>query len=259
MYKIEAKNLVKVYQPEKARPVYALENLNLKVKENEFLAVVGPSGCGKSTFLYLVAGFLDISEGEIFMDGRAIRGIGTDRGIVFQHFALFPWKTVKGNISYGLEEKRIPKEKRNQIVNDLIHLVHLEGFENSYPMQLSGGMKQRVATARTLALDPEVLLMDEPFGALDAQTRGLMQVELLEVYSKKKKTVVFVTHDVREAVLLADRVAIMTARPGRVKKIIETKLDTQENFEETLESQEFIELTNAIRRIVKEEVDKTGI
>jgi NitT/TauT family transport system ATP-binding protein len=205
--------------------VLALKHVSLEVREHEFLALLGPSGCGKSTLLYLIGGFLPIETGKIAVDGRPVTGPGPDRGIVFQNFALFPWKTVRRNVLYGLERQRLPRAERELRAQSFIDLVGLTGFEDSYPSHLSGGMKQRVAIARTLAFDPRMLLMDEPFGALDAQTRSLMQSELLAIWQKTRKTVIFVTHDVHEAVYLADRVAVMTARPGRIKTIVDTKFD----------------------------------
>src|SRR5438270_3203920 len=195
-----------VYRPPRGRAVRALEKVSLGVREREFLALLGPSGCGKSTLLYMIGGFLPIETGAIKVDGRPVTGPGPDRGIVFQHFALFPWKTVRANILYGLERQRLPRAERERRAQAFIDLVGLHGFEDSYPSQLSGGMKQRTAIARTLAFDPDILLMDEPFGALDAQTRALMQTELLNIWKRTPKTVIFVTHDVQEAVYLADRV-----------------------------------------------------
>src|SRR5216683_5908171 len=169
------------YRPARGRPVLALDRVSLAVREGEFVALLGPSGCGKSTLLYLLGGFLPIARGGITVGGKAVTRPGPDRGIVFQNFALYPWKTVRGNLLYGLEKQRLPRAERLQRAQEFIELVHLGGFEDSYPAQLSGGMKQRVAIARTLALDPAILLMDEPFGALDAQTRGLMHEELLVI------------------------------------------------------------------------------
>jgi NitT/TauT family transport system ATP-binding protein len=209
-----------VYRPPRRRPVLALDGVSLEVKEREFFALLGPSGCGKSTLLYLLGGFLPVESGSIMVGDKPVSGPGPDRGIVFQNFALFPWKTVRQNILYGLEKLGIPKPERERRTKDLVEMVHLTGFEDSFPSQLSGGMKQRVAIARTLAVDPVIMLMDEPFGALDAQTRGLMHEELLAIMKRTPKTVVFVTHDVREAVYLADRVAVMSARPGRIKEIV---------------------------------------
>jgi len=209
------------YRPARGRPVIALDKVSLEAGDNEFLALLGPSGCGKSTMLYLIGGFLPIESGTIEVRGKPVSAPGPDRGVVFQHFALFPWKTVRENVLYGLEKQGLPKAERMNRATAFIEKVNLHGFEDSYPAQLSGGMKQRVAIARTLAMDPSILLMDEPFGALDAQTRRLMQEELLAILERNTKTVVFVTHDVQEAVLLADRVAVMSARPGRIKEIVD--------------------------------------
>jgi len=214
-----------VYQPPRRRPVMALDNVSLTVRDREFVALLGPSGCGKSTLLYLVGGFLPVEHGAIHVEGKPVAGPGPDRGIVFQHFALFPWKTVIQNVLYGLEKQRMPRDERLRRAREFIELVGLTGFEDSYPSQLSGGMKQRAAIARTLAIDPHILLMDEPFGALDAQTRSLMQAELLNIWQRSRKTVIFVTHDVHEAVFLAERIAVMSARPGHIKEIVETRFD----------------------------------
>jgi NitT/TauT family transport system ATP-binding protein len=204
--------------------------------------------------LYLIGGFLPVETGTILIDGQNVDGPGPDRGIVFQHFALFPWKTVRGNILYGLERQGMPKEEREKRAMDFIELVGLAGFEDSYPSQLSGGMKQRTAIARTLAFDPKILLMDEPFGALDAQTRGLMQSELLRIWQRTPKTVIFVTHDVQEAVYLADRVAVMSARPGRIKTIVDTKFD--KNDPDIFKNKFFVEKVDEIWNLVKEEAIK---
>jgi NitT/TauT family transport system ATP-binding protein len=219
---ISFRNVTYTYRPPRGALVLALDQVTFDVHEREFLALLGPSGCGKSTLLYLLGGFLPVEAGTISVAGKPIVGPGVDRGIVFQSFALYPWKTVRQNILYGLEKQRWPRSEREGRARELIDLVHLRGFENSYPAQLSGGMKQRVAIARTLAVDPAILLMDEPFGALDAQTRALMHEELLAINRRSPKTVMFVTHDVREAVYLADRVAVMSARPGRIKEIVDT-------------------------------------
>ena len=223
MSKIQFKGVRKAFLGDLPQPIVALDGIDLSVKQDEFVAIVGPSGCGKSTLLYLLGGFIDLSAGEILVDGKPVAGPGPDRGIVFQHFALFPWKTVMGNVEFGLAEQGIAKAERRAIAKRYIDMVKLSGFEDMFPNRLSGGMQQRVALARTLACNPEILLMDEPFGALDAQTRHILQEELLEIWSRQKKTVLFVTHDVREAVILAERVVVMTARPGRIKAVIETK------------------------------------
>ena len=243
-----------MYRPPRGREVLALDQVSLSVASREFVALLGPSGCGKSTLLYLIGGFLPVESGTISVDGKRVQGPGPDRGIVFQHFALFPWKTVRGNILYGLERQGMPKEEREQRALDFIKLVGLAGFEDSYPSQLSGGMKQRAAIARTLAFDPSILLMDEPFGALDAQTRGLMQGELLSIWQRTPKTVIFVTHDVQEAVYLAERVAVMSARPGRIKTIIDTRFD--KNDPDIFKNPAFVGKVDEIWNLVRDEAMK---
>ena len=243
-----------MYRPPRGREVLALDQVSLSVASREFVALLGPSGCGKSTLLYLIGGFLPVESGTISVDGKRVQGPGPDRGIVFQHFALFPWKTVRGNILYGLERQGMPKEEREQRALDFIKLVGLAGFEDSYPSQLSGGMKQRAAIARTLAFDPSILLMDEPFGALDAQTRGLMQGELLRIWQRTPKTVIFVTHDVQEAVYLAERVAVMSARPGRIKTIIDTRFD--KNDPDIFKNPAFVGKVDEIWNLVRDEAMK---
>ncbi|MBO0763462.1 MAG: ABC transporter ATP-binding protein [Hyphomicrobiaceae bacterium] len=243
-----------LYRPPAGRPVLALEDVSLQVRPREFLALLGPSGCGKSTLLYLIGGFLPTETGRILFDGAPIAGPGPDRGIVFQHFALFPWKTVRANVLYALEKMGPPREQRAKRAQSFIDLVGLTGFEDSYPSQLSGGMKQRTAIARTLAIDPKILLMDEPFGALDAQTRHLMQSELLAIWRKSPKTVVFVTHDVQEAVYLADRVAVMTARPGRIKTIVDIRLDKSDP--NVAKSSAFIDTVDQVWGLVRDEAIK---
>ena len=223
MARIVARDVGLAYPRGRSGVVTALEGLTLDVADNEFVALVGPSGCGKSTFLYIVAGFLRATRGDVLVDDRAVTRPGPDRGMLFQHYALFPWRTVLGNVVYGLEERGLPRQECRERARAFIDLVKLGGFEDVYPNRLSGGMKQRVALARMLALDPDVLLMDEPFGALDAQTRRIMQEELLEIWSGRKKTVLFVTHDVQEAVTLAERVAVMTAAPGRIRAVVDVK------------------------------------
>jgi NitT/TauT family transport system ATP-binding protein len=228
--------------------------VSLAVANREFVALLGPSGCGKSTLLYLIGGFLPVETGTIAIDGNPVAGPGPDRGIVFQHFALFPWKTVRGNILYGLERQGMPKAEREKRVRDFIELVGLTGFEDSYPSQLSGGMKQRTAIARTLAFDPKILLMDEPFGALDAQTRELMQSELLRIWQRTPKTVIFVTHDVQEAVYLADRVVVMSARPGRIKAMVDTRFD--KNDKEIFRAKPFVDKVDELWNLVRDEAIK---
>jgi len=242
------------YRPPRGRPVLALADVSIEVRPREFLALLGPSGCGKSTLLYLVGGFLPTETGRIEVEGKQVKKPGPDRGIVFQHFALFPWKTVRGNILYGLERQGMPRPEREKRAQSFIDLVHLNGFEDSYPSQLSGGMKQRTAIARTLAFDPNILLMDEPFGALDAQTRSLMQTELLSIWQRTPKTVIFVTHDVQEAVYLAERVAVMSARPGRIKAIVDIKFGQRDPS--ILRSKEFVEKVDELWSLVRVEALK---
>jgi NitT/TauT family transport system ATP-binding protein len=242
------------YRPPHGRPVPALADVLLEVGAREFLALLGPSGCGKSTLLYLLGGFLPIETGRIAVNGRPVTAPGPDRGIVFQHFALFPWKTVRANVAYGLERQGMPRAERDRRVQAMIERVGLAGFEDSYPAALSGGMKQRAALARTLVFDPAILLMDEPFGALDAQTRALMQTELLTIWRSTPKTVVFVTHDVQEAVYLAGRVAVMSARPGRIMNIVDTGFDKTERG--IFKARHFVDKVDEIWALVRDEAIK---
>lgn len=220
MSKLVIENLQKTYYVDegggRTTVVEALKDINLTVQENEFVSIIGPSGCGKSTLLMIVAGLYEMTGGRVLLDGRPVQGPGLDRGVVFQEFALFPWMTVRDNVCFGLEMKGVPPEERRAVADRYLHLVGLAGFETTYPHRLSGGMKQRVAVARALASDPDLLLMDEPFGALDAQTRANLQQMLVDVWSKTRKTVLFVTHSLREALLLSDRIIVMSSRPGRI-------------------------------------------
>jgi len=198
-------------------PTLALQPTSLEVATNDFITILGPSGCGKSTLLRIVAGLDEPSVGEVLLDGAPVQGPGADRGMVFQSYTLFPWLTVRENICFGLREKRMPQAQQADIATRFIDEVGLKGFESHYPKQLSGGMQQRVALARALANDPKILLLDEPFGALDNQTRALMQELLLSIWELHKKTVLFVTHDIDEAIFMANRCAVFSARPGRIK------------------------------------------
>ncbi|MCW5773069.1 MAG: ABC transporter ATP-binding protein [Rhodospirillaceae bacterium] len=222
--KILARGVSKVFTDENGRSVSALGNLDLQVNDGEFIALLGPSGCGKSTFLYLVAGFEKPTAGTIVLDGKPIRGPAPDRGIVFQEYTLFPWRTVAGNIRFGLDIQGVPKRQAEERCRSLMALAGLTGFERAYPHQLSGGMQQRVAIARALAYDPAVLLMDEPFGALDAQTKRRLLQDLVRIWEQTKKTILFVTHSVEEALFLADRVVLFGARPARVKEIVDVAM-----------------------------------
>jgi NitT/TauT family transport system ATP-binding protein len=221
---LSIKNLHKTFPKEDGEMV-AIDEFDLDVKEGEFVCILGPSGCGKTTLLRMIAGLEVPTSGELLLNGNPISKPGSDRGMVFQEFALFPWRTVRKNIEFGLEVKKIPAAERLKISQRFIDLVGLNGFEDYHPYQLSGGMKQRVGIARALANEPTILLMDEPFGALDAQTRNLMQKELLRIWKETQKTVIFITHSVDEAVYLADRIIVLTTRPSRIKEVFEIKTE----------------------------------
>ena len=214
---LEATGVKKVYT-KNGRPLEILDVERFSVREREFITVIGPSGCGKSTFLHIMGGFIKAEAGSIRIYGKEVSGPGPDRGMMFQEFALFPWRTVAGNVAWGLEAQGVPRARIDEIVARQLEMTGLTEFAHHHPAELSGGMKQRVALARVLAFDPKVLLMDEPFGALDAQTREAMQEELLRLWETTHKTIVFVTHDIEEAVYLGDRVVVLTARPGRIRE-----------------------------------------
>ena len=205
--------------------VLALSDIDFEVRDNEFITVIGPSGCGKTTLLRIIAGLIPYDQGEVTIDSRPVTGPGPERAVVFQNFALMPWADIMTNVSFGLEIRGTPKEQCRATAKELIKLVGLEGFERRLPKELSGGMQQRVGLARALAVNPQILLMDEPFGALDEQTRRLLQEELLSLWERERKTVVFITHSMDEAVMLGDRVMLMTPRPGRVKEMIDIPLN----------------------------------
>lgn len=230
----------------------AIDGFDLSVGEGEFVCLLGPSGCGKTTVLRIVAGLEQKTTGTITLDGRPVEGAGSDRGMVFQEFALFPWRSARKNVEFGPEVKGVPTGDRRSNSTRLLELVGLKGFEDALPKQLSGGMKQRVAIARALANNPSVLLMDEPFGALDAQTRNLMQKELLRIWTETKKTIMFVTHSVDEAVFLADRIVVMTARPGTVKKSIPVALPRPRDRT----SREFIAIRGEVLSELETEFEK---
>ena len=206
--KVSIQGIKKIYKTRTGENI-ALNGVDFDIKENEFICVIGPSGCGKSTLLNIIAGLLEPTSGEVYVDGNKVQGTGTDRGVVFQQYALFPWLTVRKNVEFGLKLKGMDKEQRKTIVDKYLKMVELEKFADAYPKELSGGMKQRVAIARAYAMNPSVLLMDEPFGALDEITRKMMQKELLALHKKLGLTVVFITHDIREAMKLGDRVLVM--------------------------------------------------
>lgn len=242
--KIEIRNVNRDYQIKRnasgeEQIFSALQNVSLTVNKGEFLTIVGPSGCGKSTLLDLIAGLALPTSGELFIDGKKITKPALDRGIVMQGYALFPWRTVRHNVEFGLEVKGVPKKDRQEISDRFLKLVNLSGFADRYPYELSGGMKQRVAIARALAYDPEVLLMDEPFAAVDAQTRETLQDELLRIWEETRKTIIFVTHSIDEAVALADRVAVMSANPGKVKEIVQVGLPRPRRVGDVLSTTDF--------------------
>jgi NitT/TauT family transport system ATP-binding protein len=232
--------------------VTALQDISFEAKDREFAVLVGTSGCGKSTILRLVAGLLPPSDGRVLLDGHSVSGPGADRGMVFQSYTLFPWLTVRRNVEFGLRLRGMPAAERARIAEHYIHQVGLAGFEHVYPKELSGGMMQRVAIARALANDPEVLLMDEPFGALDAQTRSLMGELLLRVWGETAKTVLFVTHDIEEALFLGDRVLVMTARPGRIREEIQVPLPRPRTVD-MLTSDVFVDLKRRVMGLIREE------
>lgn len=250
---IHAQNITLVFRPKNRLPVTALQEFNIEVDRGEFVSIVGPSGCGKSTFLNVLLGLIKPDTGEMRLNGTRITGPSQERAMVFQEFGLLPWRTVSANVELGLELKGIPAAQRTKQATELIQLVGLNGFEGHYPHELSGGMKQRVGLARALATEPEVLLMDEPFAALDAQTRDLMQAELLQIWERTKKTVLFVTHSIEEAAYLSDRVIVMTARPGRTKEIIQIKLPRPRDYEMRL-TPEFNDIKASIWNKLKDEL-----
>lgn len=255
-YRIKAENVSLIYkikneESKKRNDLVVLKDLNLNVKNGEFISIVGPSGCGKSTFLDVIAGLINKSSGKVIIDNKEINGPALDRGIVMQGYALFPWRTIQKNVEFGLEIKGVNKKERKEISKKFIDLVGLEGFENRYPHELSGGMKQRIAIARALAYDPEVLLMDEPFAAVDEQTRETLHVELLRIWEKTNKTIIFVTHSIEEAVFLSDRVAVMSKNPGTIKEIIDVNLPRPRDNGDLRSSPEFSNIRHNIWELLQ--------
>ncbi len=236
--------------------ITALEDLSLEIPEKQFAVIVGPSGCGKSSLLHLVAGLTDVSEGGCYIDDQLITQPGADRGMVFQNYSLFPWLTVKKNVEFGLSVRNIPADERSERAQRYIQAVGLNGFEDAYSSQLSGGMQQRAAIARALANDPEVLLMDEPFGALDSQTRTIMQELLLSIWEGEQKTVLFITHDIDEALFLGDVVHVMSKRPGTIIDSVDVQLERPRRYE-IVTSSEFIELKRNIMMNLHREVESS--
>lgn len=257
-YRIKAENVGLTYKVKgennnKKIDLVVLNDLNLKVKSGEFLSIVGPSGCGKSTFLDIIAGLINISSGRVIIDNKEINGPALDRGIVMQGYALFPWRTIQKNVEFGLEIKGLKKKQREDISKKFIELVGLKGVESRYPHELSGGMKQRIAIARALAYDPEVLLMDEPFAAVDEQTRETLHVELLRIWEKTNKTIIFVTHSIEEAVFLSDRVAVMSKNPGTIKEIINIDLPRPRDNGDLRSSPEFSRIRHEIWELLHDD------
>ncbi|MGD1821764.1 MAG: ABC transporter ATP-binding protein [Pleomorphochaeta sp.] len=249
--KVKIDNVKKCYQG-RTGEVVALNGVNLDIKDNEFVTVVGPSGCGKSTLLNIIAGLLEPTSGKVLCNDKEVKGTSSERGVVFQQYALFPWLTVLKNVKFPLQMKGLSAEEIDRIAMKYIKMVDLEKFKDSYPKELSGGMKQRVAIARAYAANPEVLLMDEPFGALDAQTRTQLQQDLLETWEREQKTCFFITHDVDEAIILGQRVIIMSARPGRIKEIIDIDIPYPRD-QATKLTPKYVELKNKIWSLVYKE------
>ena len=260
MVKLEVERLTKRYWLERdKREVVALDDVSVAVHDGEFAAIVGPSGCGKTTLLNIVAGLLPYEEGLVKIDGKKVSGPGIDRAVVFQHSSLLPWRSIIGNIRYGMEmQKRFDEATMQERAERFLKMVGLTGFERHYPRELSGGMQQRVNLARALAADPKVLLMDEPFAALDAQTREFMQAELLKIWSQARKTVLFITHQINEAVYLADRVVVMSARPGRVKDVFTIPFERPRTLS-LKRDPKFLEIEDAIWRLVEEKPEDMNL
>ena len=254
LIKLHIHHVSKIYRTDR-HEVLAVDEIDLKIKNKEFATILRPSGCGKSTLLRIVAGLAKPTSGIVRLDGNMISGPGQDRGMVFQSYTLFPWLTVKENIRFGLEISGMPKAEQEQIAQEFVEKVGLTGFEKTYPKGLSGGMKQRVAIARALVNNPSILLLDEPFGALDAQTRALMQELLTQVWEDLHKTILFVTHDVEEAIFLSDRVFIMTARPGKIKAEIDIRLERPRNYEMKA-TESFLNLKKQALALIREEAIK---
>lgn len=254
---LSAQNVFKSYRIGGQQDILAVEDLSLDINEGEFICIVGSSGCGKSTLLNMFAGFTSPSSGQLLLHGEPIVGIEPRCGMVFQSYALFPWKTVRGNVEFGLKMKGVSPKVRRERAEYFIELVNLDAFADRYPSELSGGMRQRVTLARIFASDPEVLLMDEPFAALDAMTRQVLQEELLRIHEDQRKTTVFITHNIDEALVLADRIVVLSSRPGRVKAIVQNTLGRPRNMTVQL-SKEFTELKSEIWCFVEDEVRRHG-
>jgi NitT/TauT family transport system ATP-binding protein len=257
--KLEIRDVSKVFRT-RSGTLQALDGINLAVEQGEFVCLLGPSGCGKSTLLNIIAGLVAPSRGQVQVDGRPVVGPGTDRVVIFQDAALFPWLNVRANVEFGLQMAEVSAARRRELSDSFLHMVHLHSFADAYVHELSGGMKQRVALARALVLDPAVLLMDEPFGALDAQTRDILHLELQHIWARTRKTIVFVTHNVREAICLGDRVIVLTAQPAQVKAEFKIDLPRPRQIEDhalvDLVPPVLDELRGEVRKVVQTEVDR---
>ena len=246
------------YQPRTGGRLLALDNINLQVEDGEFVTIVGPSGCGKTTFINLCDGLLKPTAGQISIDGMQVTGPGTDRGMVFQDSCLMPWRTVFKNVIFGLECQKLDNTEGQERARKFINLVGLQGFEDHYPHELSGGMQQRCNLARALTVDPKILIMDEPFAALDAQTREIMQMELLRIWNEARKTILFITHQINEAIYLADRVIVFGARPGKVKQTIKVDIPRPRPLA-VKRSKQFLDYEDNLWNMIEEEVKKTMV
>jgi NitT/TauT family transport system ATP-binding protein len=247
-----------VFQSTSGEDVHAVRDFSLKTESGEFVCIVGPSGCGKSTVLNVIAGFVDCTSGEVLLDGEPILLPNPERGVVFQEHALFPWKSVAANVEFGLKMQGVGKTERQRVAEEYIQQVGLTGFKSKYPHELSGGMAQRVGIARVLASNPGVMLMDEPFGSLDAQTRGRMQELLLDIWEKYKKTIVFVTHDLDEAIFLSDKIALMTASPGTVKQVFNNSLP-RPRMPDIYTAEAFLELKVEMMTMLRKEMEEAQV
>jgi NitT/TauT family transport system ATP-binding protein len=257
--KLEAQGIrLEYFQPRTNSKLLALDDVNIKVTDGDFVCIVGPSGCGKTTFLNVIDGLLPATAGRVFLDGKVITQPGPDRAVVFQDASLLPWRTVMGNVLYGLECQGINSRQARDRAQHFIGMVGLRGFENHYPHELSGGMQQRVNLARALVMDPQILLMDEPFASLDAQTREVMQEELLQIWRQAKKTVLFITHQINEAVYLSDKVIVFTARPGKVKQTVPVDIERPRKLAVKRDPR-FLQAEDYIWNLIEDEVKKTMI
>ncbi|NGN68094.1 ABC transporter ATP-binding protein [Streptomyces sp. A7024] len=259
MTALEISGLRKTYTDDySGEEVTAIDEVSFGVEKGEFVSVLGPSGCGKTTVLNIVAGFVDLSGGTVVVDGRPVAGPGPDRGVVFQSHALFPWKTAYGNVVFGLRMRGVPRTERDERAREYLDLVGLGGFEHRYPHELSGGMQQRLGVARVLANEPAVMLMDEPFASIDAQTRRKLQEDLTRIFESRRPTVFFVTHDVDEAVFLSDRVVVLSGRPSRVRDIVEVPLSRPRRWDEALALPAFRATANRVNELLAGDEDDAG-